>query len=141
MLMLAVRSQGMYAEADPLYLRAIEIREGVLGADHPDLAISLGTRAQLLEAQVCLFVPSILAPVFAPFGIVLTVTYQLGSHRRKVTQELICFYFTSCPTFHVRFLPFRSIKREGISKSLPSLVCLLTNKSIPSAKSQNTHCQ
>lgn len=66
MLAIAVRSQGKYSEADPLYLRAIEIRERILGADHPDLAISLGTRGRLLCAQVCVYVP-VLAPVVTPF--------------------------------------------------------------------------
>ncbi|CAN0251232.1 unnamed protein product, partial [Ectocarpus sp. 4 AP-2014] len=51
MIVIPVLSQGKYTEADPLYLRAIEIRERVLGAEHPDLAISLGARGQLLNAQ------------------------------------------------------------------------------------------
>eukprot|EP00903_Cladosiphon_okamuranus_P021870 g20106.t1 len=38
-------------EADPLYLRAIEIGEKTLGPDHPDLAIRLNNRAVLLESQ------------------------------------------------------------------------------------------
>ncbi|MCK4403862.1 MAG: tetratricopeptide repeat protein, partial [candidate division Zixibacteria bacterium] len=33
-------SQGKYAEAEPLYKRALEIREKVLGSDHPDVAQS-----------------------------------------------------------------------------------------------------
>ncbi|CAN0356259.1 unnamed protein product, partial [Ectocarpus fasciculatus] len=44
--------QGKYQEADPLYLRAIEIGERTLGADHPDLATRLNNRAGLLEKQV-----------------------------------------------------------------------------------------
>lgn len=67
MLVFAVRSQGKYNEADPLSLRAMEIRERVLGADHPDFAISLGNRGQLLRAQVCVYVSSVLAPVVTPF--------------------------------------------------------------------------
>ena len=44
--------QGKYAEADPLYLRAIEIGEKTLGPDHPELATRLNNRAGLLAAQV-----------------------------------------------------------------------------------------
>lgn len=65
--MLALRSQGKYTEADPLYLRAIEIKEGILGADHPDVAIWLCTRGQLLQSQVRVIVPVMLAPAFTPF--------------------------------------------------------------------------
>lgn len=45
-------TQGKYEEAAPLYLRAIEIGEANLGADHPKLATWLSNRAELLEAQV-----------------------------------------------------------------------------------------
>lgn len=45
-------AQGRYDEADPLYLRAIEIGERTLGPDHPDLAKWLNNRAGLLESQV-----------------------------------------------------------------------------------------
>lgn len=45
-------TQGKYAEADPLYLRAIGIEEKHLGPDHPSLASSLANRANLLQAQV-----------------------------------------------------------------------------------------
>lgn len=118
MLMLAVRLQGKYTEADPLYLRAIEIRERVLGADHPDLAISLSTRGQLLRAQVCVFVPSILAPGCTPFGVVLTVTYQPGSHR-----SFFIFYFVFLPRlFHLRFWPFSIFQSERVQQ-IPSLYC------------------
>ena len=44
--------QGKYAEADRLYLRAIEIGEKTLGPDHPDLAKRLNNRAGLLGEQV-----------------------------------------------------------------------------------------
>ena len=50
--MTALGSQGKYEEADVLYLRAIRIQEEALSPDHPELAISLGSRAQVLEAQV-----------------------------------------------------------------------------------------
>lgn len=45
-------SQGKLDEADPLYLRSIEIQEKTLGPDHPELAFSLNNRAGLLQAQV-----------------------------------------------------------------------------------------
>eukprot|EP00903_Cladosiphon_okamuranus_P006199 g6096.t1 len=47
----ALRRQGKLDEADPLLVRAIEIKERALGPDHPSLATSLGTRATVLEAQ------------------------------------------------------------------------------------------
>ncbi|CAN0453882.1 unnamed protein product, partial [Ectocarpus fasciculatus] len=43
--------QGKYDEADPLYLRAIEIGEKTLGPDHPGLATWLNNRAELLRVQ------------------------------------------------------------------------------------------
>lgn len=47
-----VAIQGKLAEADHLYLRAIQIGEKKLGADHPALATWLNNRAGLLHAQV-----------------------------------------------------------------------------------------
>ena len=44
--------QGNLEQADPLYLRAIEIAEKTLGPDHPELATCLNNRAMLLESQV-----------------------------------------------------------------------------------------
>lgn len=44
--------QGKYAEADPMYVRAIDIGERTLGPDHPNLAVWLGNWASLLEKQV-----------------------------------------------------------------------------------------
>jgi hypothetical protein len=41
------RSQGRDAEAEPLYLRALAIREKALGPDHPQLAPSLESLAGL----------------------------------------------------------------------------------------------
>ncbi len=40
-----------YAEARPLYERALAIREKVLGAEHPDTATSLRQPRHLLQAQ------------------------------------------------------------------------------------------
>lgn len=45
-------SQEKYDEADHLYLRAVEIQEKALGPDHPDLALSLNNRAEILKGQV-----------------------------------------------------------------------------------------
>ena len=43
--------QGRYAEAEPLYLRALHIREQLLGPDHPDLASPLNGLANLHYMQ------------------------------------------------------------------------------------------
>ncbi|CAN0418481.1 unnamed protein product [Ectocarpus sp. 12 AP-2014] len=50
-LALVLEKQGKYTEADPIYLRAIEVAEKMLGRDHPDLATSFNNRAELLRAQ------------------------------------------------------------------------------------------
>lgn len=47
-----VTHQGKYAEADPLYLRAIEMLEKGLGPEHPNVGSALTNRAALLAAQV-----------------------------------------------------------------------------------------
>jgi CHAT domain-containing protein len=44
-------SKGAYAKAEPLFLRALAIREKALGADHPDAAISLNKLAELYRNQ------------------------------------------------------------------------------------------
>ena len=41
------RTQGKYAEAEPLYKRALAIREKTLGREHPDVAQSLNYLAGL----------------------------------------------------------------------------------------------
>ena len=41
--------QGRYAEAEPLYKRALAIREKALGPEHPDVATSLENYAALLR--------------------------------------------------------------------------------------------
>ena len=43
--------QGRYAEAEPLYKRALEILEKVLGPDHPDVARGLNNLALLYDSQ------------------------------------------------------------------------------------------
>ena len=45
------QGQGRYAEAEPLYKRALAIREKALGPDHPDVAASLNNLAVLYAAQ------------------------------------------------------------------------------------------
>ena len=47
----AVPAQGQYAKAEPLYQRALAIREKALGPDHPDVAASLNNLAGLYRAQ------------------------------------------------------------------------------------------
>lgn len=42
----------MYEEADPIFLRAIEIGKKTLGPDHPTLATWLNNRAGLLHTLV-----------------------------------------------------------------------------------------
>ena len=44
-------SQGKYAEAEPLYLEALEIRERTLGPDSPIVASSLNNVATLYQTQ------------------------------------------------------------------------------------------
>ena len=43
--------QGRYRDAEPLYKRSLTIREKVLGPDHPDVAVSLNSLAQLYHAE------------------------------------------------------------------------------------------
>jgi len=40
-------SQDQYAKAEPLYNRALAIREKALGPEHPDVATSLNNLAML----------------------------------------------------------------------------------------------
>lgn len=44
-------SQGHYAEAEPLYRRALATRERVLGAEHPSTLKSVNNVAGLYESQ------------------------------------------------------------------------------------------
>ena len=48
----SITFQGDYAEAAPLYPRAAEIREKMLGPDHQDVATTLNNWALLLRDQV-----------------------------------------------------------------------------------------
>ena len=45
------KSKALFAEAEPLYRRALAIDERVLGPDHPDTAISLNNLAVLYEPR------------------------------------------------------------------------------------------
>lgn len=45
-------AQGNYAEAEPLYERSLAIFEKALGPQHPNVAQSLNSLAELLKAQV-----------------------------------------------------------------------------------------
>jgi len=44
-------NQGRYSQAQPLYTRALDIRERQLGADHPDVGSSLNNLANLYKSQ------------------------------------------------------------------------------------------
>ena len=44
--------RGKYKDAEPLCKRALEIREKVLGRDHPDVAKQLNNLALLCQNQV-----------------------------------------------------------------------------------------
>ena len=44
-------NQGQYAKAEPLYQRALEIREKALGPEHPDVATSLNNLAELYRVR------------------------------------------------------------------------------------------
>ena len=43
-------TQGLYAQAEPLFKRSLAIREQALGPDHPDVAASLHNLAALYRA-------------------------------------------------------------------------------------------
>jgi len=47
----AYHSQGEYAEAEPLYVRALTIKEKMLGLEHLDLVETLNKLAEFYEAQ------------------------------------------------------------------------------------------
>ncbi|MGH9656926.1 MAG: tetratricopeptide repeat protein, partial [Bryobacteraceae bacterium] len=46
-----LKSKGDYAGAEPLYRRALAIRQKALGPDHPDTATSLNNLAELLRSK------------------------------------------------------------------------------------------
>jgi tetratricopeptide (TPR) repeat protein len=48
---LLFRSKALYREAEPLFRRAVELREGLLGTDAPDTATSLSNLGRLYLAQ------------------------------------------------------------------------------------------
>jgi tetratricopeptide (TPR) repeat protein len=45
------KNQGRYSKAESLFVRSLEIRERQLGADHPNVAVSLNNLAGLYESQ------------------------------------------------------------------------------------------
>jgi len=45
------RAQGAYPKAEPLYVRALDIKEKALGPMHPDVALSLNNLAMLYQGQ------------------------------------------------------------------------------------------
>ncbi|WP_292761209.1 tetratricopeptide repeat protein, partial [Nostoc sp. NOS(2021)] len=44
-------SQGRYSEAEPLYKKALELRQRLLGEEHPDVASSYNNLAGLYHSQ------------------------------------------------------------------------------------------
>jgi tetratricopeptide (TPR) repeat protein len=46
-----LKDQGRYAEAEPLYQRALVIREKIHVIEHPDVAVSLNNQALLYKKQ------------------------------------------------------------------------------------------
>lgn len=49
---LFLKFQGKYAEADALYARVLEILGTTVGEEHPNYALVLNNRAELLREQV-----------------------------------------------------------------------------------------
>ena len=47
----SMNAQGQYAEAEPLYQRALDIWEKALGPEHPHVAASLNNLAEFYRAQ------------------------------------------------------------------------------------------
>ena len=45
------QAQGRYADAEPLYKRALAMREAALGPDHPDVARALSNLGLLYKKQ------------------------------------------------------------------------------------------
>jgi tetratricopeptide (TPR) repeat protein len=43
--------QARYADAEPIYKRALDIRERTVGPDHPDTAASVNNLASLYQAE------------------------------------------------------------------------------------------
>lgn len=54
--------QGRFTEADPMLIRAIDIREKVQGPEHQDLASPLESRVELLRVQVSVVLRSAVSP-------------------------------------------------------------------------------
>jgi tetratricopeptide (TPR) repeat protein len=52
------RVQGNYGAAEPLYQRALRIRETALGPDHPDVATSLNNLAALYRPRATMALPN-----------------------------------------------------------------------------------
>lgn len=72
---LAAARQGKYAEAEPLYVRAMEITEETFGKNHPEYCSRLNNLAQVMHFQV---------RVRMPFGlsIIVSVIYMNSSGLR-----------------------------------------------------------
>lgn len=80
--------QGKYAEAEPLYRRALAIQEKTLGPEHPKVAASLNNLAGVLRSQV--------------------TTACVGTCARKVLQRpSLCRGYSG-------FVPVRRFTRQGL---------------------------
>lgn len=75
--------QGHYKQAEPLYRRALEIRESVLGPEHPDTALSYMAEVRSQEQQRGEWIGSALA---APY-VLDRLSIQMARERRKMIKE------------------------------------------------------
>lgn len=71
--------RGKYREAEPLCKRALEIREKVLGKDHPDVAKQLNNLALLCQNQVLLLIFFIFLYVYYRRCQADVITSKVGS--------------------------------------------------------------
>jgi len=65
--------RGKYKEAEPLCKRALEIREKVLGKDHPDVAKQLNNLALLCQNQVMYLKSSIKSSIHSNIASMLSL--------------------------------------------------------------------
>ena len=85
-----LRATGRYGEAEPLYRRALVIREQALGPAHPDVASSLNNLAELLDATGR---SGEAEPLYRrALGIFGKVLGQTHPHTQTVFENLRTFY-------------------------------------------------
>lgn len=95
--------RGKYKEAEPLCKRALEIREKVLGKDHPDVAKQLNNLALLCQNQV-IFEQSI------QYKLTINLIKFLSFEETRQTHfdTLISLFTLFQNTFGIRLLEFLS---------------------------------